>query len=129
MFESQLPLYFAEKANGTLRLAPEETVYTLWIGTNDLGANALLTGETNGATVVDAVTCAVNWVKTLYLSGARNFLFQNVSGPLALKKRHTHAVTLADDTSTKDHLIFSRLLPEPVLDRRAKHDDVEHYDG
>lgn len=80
VFESQLPLYFAEKANGTLRLNPEETIYTLWIGTNDLGANALLTGEgANGVTVVDVVSCAVNWVKTLYRSGARNFLFQNVS--------------------------------------------------
>ena len=80
VFESQLPLYFAEKANGTLRLNPEETIYTLWIGTNDLGANALLTGGgANGVTVVDVVSCAVNWVKTLYRSGARNFLFQNVS--------------------------------------------------
>ncbi|KAF7790330.1 hypothetical protein EIP86_001285 [Pleurotus ostreatoroseus] len=79
VFESQLPLYFTEKANGTLRLEPEETIYTLWIGTNDLGANALLTGGgTNGATVVDVMGCAVNWVKTLYQSGARNFLFQNM---------------------------------------------------
>lgn len=94
-----------------------------------MGANALLTGEKDGATVVDAVTCAVNWVKTLYLSGARNFLFQNVSGPFALKTRHAYALTLTDDTSAKDHPIFSRLLPEPILDCGAQYDDVEHYDG
>ena len=82
VFESQLPTYFAEKANGSLKaLQPEDTIYTLWIGTNDVGANALLTGSDPGVTVVDTVTCAVNWVKTLYDSGARNFIFQNV-GPV-----------------------------------------------
>ncbi|KAI0657945.1 hypothetical protein C8Q70DRAFT_250112 [Cubamyces menziesii] len=79
VFESQLPLYFAEKSNGTLRLNPEETIYTLWIGTNDVGANALLTGsQPPGVSVVDTVSCAVNWVKVMYASGARNFVFQNM---------------------------------------------------
>lgn len=81
VFESQLPLFFQEKSNGTLRaLAAQDTIYTLWIGTNDVGAGALITGQSiNGATVVDTVSCAINWVKTLYKNGARNFLFQNVS--------------------------------------------------
>ncbi|KAJ3485850.1 hypothetical protein NLI96_g4673 [Meripilus lineatus] len=79
VFESQLPLYFAEVANGTLKLKPEETIYTLWIGTNDVGGGGLLTGhQAPGVTIVDTVSCAVNWVKTLYASGARNFLFQNM---------------------------------------------------
>ena len=80
VFESQLPAFFAEKANGSLvALKPEDTIYTLWIGTNDVGVGALLTGsQTLGVTVVDTVTCAVNWVQTLYKSGARNFIFQNV---------------------------------------------------
>ncbi|KAH8092197.1 GDSL lipase/esterase [Cristinia sonorae] len=80
VFESQLPLFFSEKANGTLRsLKASDTIFTLWIGTNDVGANALLTGNgINGATIVDTVSCAINWIKTLYRSGARNFLFQNM---------------------------------------------------
>ncbi|KAI0770406.1 GDSL lipase/esterase [Fomes fomentarius] len=79
VFESQLPLYFTEKANGSLKLKPEETIYTLWIGTNDVGVSALLTGsQTPGVTIVDTVACAVNWVKVLYASGARNFIFQNM---------------------------------------------------
>lgn len=79
VFESQLPLYFTEKQNGTFHLNPEETIYTIWIGTNDVGVNSLIVGEgTPGATVVNTTICAVNWVKTLYHSGARNFLFQNV---------------------------------------------------
>ncbi|KAF5356378.1 hypothetical protein D9758_009473 [Tetrapyrgos nigripes] len=85
LFESQLPDFFAEKKNGTLpKLEGKETLYTLWIGTNDVGANGLLTGhgaileDGERVSVVDTVTCAVNWVKTLYDSGARNFLFQNM---------------------------------------------------
>ncbi|KAJ7595520.1 GDSL lipase/acylhydrolase [Mycena floridula] len=77
LFESQLPSYFAETGNGSIKLNPAETLYTLWLGTNDVGANALLTGSDN-ASVVDVETCMVNWVKTLYDSGARNFLFQNM---------------------------------------------------
>ncbi|RDX40992.1 hypothetical protein OH76DRAFT_1412498 [Lentinus brumalis] len=79
VFESQLPTFFAEKANGSLKLNPEETIYTLWIGTNDVGVGALLTGsQTPGVTIVDTVACAVNWVTVLYASGARNFIFQNM---------------------------------------------------
>ena len=80
VFESQLPTYFAEVANGTIDVNINETMFTLWIGTNDVGASALLTGhQTPGVTLVDTVSCSINWVKTLYESGARNFLFQNVS--------------------------------------------------
>ncbi len=79
VFESQLPLYFTEKSNGSLRLDALDTIYTLWIGTNDVGVNALLTGSgAPGVTLVDTVSCAINWITTLYKSGARNFLFQNV---------------------------------------------------
>ncbi|KAH9922175.1 uncharacterized protein B0H18DRAFT_1018378 [Fomitopsis serialis] len=70
VFEYQLPLYFTEKYNGSLELDPTSTIYTLWIGTNDVGVNALLTGrQTPGVTL---------WVKVLYTSGARNFVFQNM---------------------------------------------------
>ncbi|KAI5119097.1 hypothetical protein M0805_004868 [Coniferiporia weirii] len=82
VFGSQLPLFFEELANGTLRALAEDqrsTVYTLWIGTNDLGASALLTGgQAPGVTVVDTTACAVNWVQALYEKGARNFVFQNM---------------------------------------------------
>ena len=80
VFESQLPTYFSEVQNGTLHLDANETIYTLWIGTNDVGESALLTGnQVPGVTIVDTTTCAVNWLQTLYDSGARNFIFQNVS--------------------------------------------------
>ncbi|KAF7796827.1 hypothetical protein EIP86_008011 [Pleurotus ostreatoroseus] len=83
LFEVQLPQYLAEKANGPLHsVDADETMYTLWIGTNDIGANALLTGEAEpNVTVVDTVTCAMEFLVTLYHNGARNLIFQNVSAP------------------------------------------------
>jgi phospholipase/lecithinase/hemolysin len=81
LFESQLPTFFEEKANGTVKTSrkEEEVLYTLWIGTNDVGDNGLLTGHgATGVTLVNTTSCAVNWVSVLYENGARNFLFQNV---------------------------------------------------
>ena len=79
LIESQLPTYFSSVENGSLTLDPDETIYTLWIGTNDLGRAALLTGnQEQGVSLVDVIGCAVSWVSSLYKSGARNFLFQNV---------------------------------------------------
>ncbi|KAA1477925.1 GDSL lipase/acylhydrolase, partial [Dentipellis sp. KUC8613] len=77
--ENELPEYFADVKARNISVRPDETLYTLWIGTNDLGPNTLLTGGVvNNATIVDVTECAVGWVKTLYDSGARNFLFQNI---------------------------------------------------
>ncbi|KAJ6459418.1 GDSL lipase/acylhydrolase [Mycena vulgaris] len=77
VFESQLPLYFTETSNGSLKLPADDTIYTLWIGTNDLGANSLITGS-NNASIVDVSGCMVDWVRVLYASGARNFIMQNM---------------------------------------------------
>lgn len=68
-----------------MKLAASQTIYVLWIGTNDVGVSALLTDPNPGVTVVDTTNCAVNWVRTLYQLGARNFLFMNVSNlPVAV---------------------------------------------
>jgi len=86
LFESQLPVYFAEDNNRSLPLTPQETLYSLWIGTNDLGANGLLTGNVGEtASLVAVADCMVNWVRVLYKSGARNFLFQNVCRDACLR--------------------------------------------
>ncbi|KIJ69630.1 carbohydrate esterase family 16 protein [Hydnomerulius pinastri MD-312] len=79
VFGSQLELYFTEKSNHTFNLNPHETVYTLWIGTNDLGVNALISGsDAANVSIVPVRECTVNWVKTLYESGARNFIMQSL---------------------------------------------------
>ncbi|KAJ7694833.1 carbohydrate esterase family 16 protein [Mycena rosella] len=77
VFGNQLPLYFTETGNGSLQLPADETIYTLWIGTNDLGVDSLTTGS-NGASVVNVSECMVDWVRVLYESGARNFIMQNM---------------------------------------------------
>ncbi|KAJ7449218.1 GDSL lipase/esterase [Mycena latifolia] len=77
VFENQLPLYFTETSNGSLKLPMDQTVFTLWIGTNDLGADSLVTGS-NNASIVDVSGCMVDWVRVLYASGARNFIVQNI---------------------------------------------------
>lgn len=79
VFESQLPTYFSEIHNDTIQLNASETIYTLWIGTNDVGVSALLTGgQMPGVTIKDTTACAVKWLQTLYDNGTRNFIFQNV---------------------------------------------------
>ncbi|KAF8557171.1 hypothetical protein OG21DRAFT_1380569, partial [Imleria badia] len=69
IMEWQNPAYLNETYSGSLALNAQETVYTIWIGTNDLGVNALLTGN-------DAPG-AIDVLKRLYESGARNFIVQN----------------------------------------------------
>lgn len=48
-------------------------------GTNDVGAANLLTGQAMpSVTIVDLISCTLEWIKILYSIGARHFLFQNV---------------------------------------------------
>lgn len=128
LFESQLPLFFAETANKSLKLDAEKTIFTLWIGTNDVGANALLTGgQKEGVTVVDTVDCAVNWVRTLYKAGARNFLFQNVSFFVSTNQKRvlTNGFWWLDDPIATYDTILRKLIPQSILERPKKHDRME----
>lgn len=85
--ESQLPTFFEQLSNGSLPEVAkhqDETVYTLWIGTNDLGVSSIITGQqTPGVTVVNTTTCTLDWIKSLYAKGGRNFILQNVSSTLS----------------------------------------------
>jgi len=77
LVEAQIPKFLGQKANGTVTVDPDTTLYTLWMGTNDIGVNSIIT-QGNGATVVDVAECLVSWVKTMYDNGARYFLFENL---------------------------------------------------
>ncbi|EJT97849.1 hypothetical protein DACRYDRAFT_111369 [Dacryopinax primogenitus] len=60
-------------------LNPLTTVYSLWIGTNDVGINSLLTGnQTAGVTIVNVTECAISWMQQMYTYGARRFILQNM---------------------------------------------------
>ncbi|KAH7061743.1 GDSL lipase/esterase [Auriculariales sp. MPI-PUGE-AT-0066] len=88
--EKQIPTFLAQLNNGTISIDQSETIYTLWVGTNDVssgtpgsptlsGKAALVSGNgVPGVSIVDTATCAVNWVRTMYDAGARNFIFQNM---------------------------------------------------
>ncbi|RPD58827.1 hypothetical protein L227DRAFT_612586 [Lentinus tigrinus ALCF2SS1-6] len=113
VFASQLPVYMEEKANGSLILDPNETIYTLWIGTNDVGVHGLLTGQTPNETVVDTTACAVNWVKVLYESGARNFIFQNMvpleTTPLYARDSYPNRYWTAQRNTTEWNVFIKEL--------------------
>ncbi|KAI6044598.1 carbohydrate esterase family 16 protein [Pisolithus marmoratus] len=82
--EYQLPDYLNATRNGTIppsSILPDETVYAIWIGTNDVGANALLTqgvGVKKGVSIVEVRKCVVDVVRKLYESGAKYFVVMNL---------------------------------------------------
>jgi len=62
----------------------DNTVYSMWIGTNDLGNGAFLTDSSlNGTTIPDYVDCIFSRFDTLYKNGARYFVLMNTA-PLEL---------------------------------------------
>jgi len=86
----ELPAFAADSAviepSGSKFLAApqDETVYTLWIGTNDLGVNALLTdSQVPGTTIVNYTNCVFDSLEQLYAEGGRYFVLLNVA-PLNL---------------------------------------------
>lgn len=63
---------------------PENTVYSMWIGTNDLGAGAFLTDESlNGKTIPDYIDCIYEKFDKIYKNGGRYFVLFN-NAPLEL---------------------------------------------
>jgi len=72
---NEIPEYLAAK--NSLGYAPAETIFTIWIGTNDMGV--LVTGSgAPGVTYKNTTECATGWLETLYQNGARNFIFMNM---------------------------------------------------
>lgn len=63
---------------------PDETVYAIWIGTNDLGVGAFLTdSQVPGTNIVDYMDCVYEQLQRLYDQGGRYFVIMNVA-PLNL---------------------------------------------
>ncbi|KAF2725904.1 carbohydrate esterase family 16 protein [Polychaeton citri CBS 116435] len=57
----------------------ESTVYSMWIGTNDLGQAALLTdSQVLGTNITTYIDCVYSQLKRIYDNGARYFVLQNV---------------------------------------------------
>ena len=64
------------------------TVYAMWIGTNDLGNDAFLTDSSlNGTTIPDFVDCVYDKFDVIYNTGARYFVLMNIA-PLQLSPQY-----------------------------------------
>ena len=63
---------------------PQDTVYAIWIGTNDVGNDAFLTdSQASGKTLPDYLDCVYSVVDGLYKNGGRHFVLMNLA-PLQL---------------------------------------------
>jgi phospholipase/lecithinase/hemolysin len=86
----ELPAFIADSKyrapNGTAFFSgkPHDTVYAIWIGTNDVGNDAFLTdSQVKGKTLKDYVDCVYDTVGKLYNNGGRYFVLMNLA-PLEL---------------------------------------------
>lgn len=86
----EVPAFIADSrhrpANGTKFFSgtAKDTVYAIWIGTNDLGNNAFLTdSQIKGKTLKDYVDCVYSTIDRLYKNGGRKFVLLNLA-PLQL---------------------------------------------
>lgn len=97
--EYELPAFLTDHLH-TTTIDPTSTIYALWIGTNDLGANAFLTdSQIPGKSIVDYTNCVLEIFHQLYhRAGARYFVLMNVA-PLQLAPLYsaTRESGLVDD--------------------------------
>jgi hypothetical protein len=77
--KNQKTTYIMSKNGTYVPLASKDTMYSIWIGTNDVGVGTLLTDPLKDVSIVNTTACVFDWVQKLYDQGARNFLIQNVS--------------------------------------------------
>lgn len=93
MIEYEIPAFLADRnttRNGTdqtyfaTALSATNAVYSLWIGTNDLGVGAFLTdSQILGNTLTDYTECVFRVFDELYAAGGRVFVLFN-NAPLQL---------------------------------------------
>ncbi|KAF2152059.1 carbohydrate esterase family 16 protein [Myriangium duriaei CBS 260.36] len=82
----EIPAFLADKAytdpstgKPFLTVPPQNTVYSMFIGTNDLGVDALLTdSQVPGTNITSYIDCVFSQLSRLYQTGARYFVIQNV---------------------------------------------------
>jgi hypothetical protein len=81
----EIPAFMADSAviepggSKFVNAPQDETVYALWIGTNDLGVGAFLTdNQVSGTTLVNYTDCVFDSLERLYQQGARYFTLLNV---------------------------------------------------
>jgi len=90
----EIPAYIADSKyvdeNGTKFMdnPPDETVYSIFIGTNDLGNYAFISdAQVAGTTIVNYTDCVFGAIQSIYDNGGRYFVLQNVA-PLQLSPQY-----------------------------------------
>jgi phospholipase/lecithinase/hemolysin len=123
--EDELPAYWNDASNGTLGdIDYSTTLYSIWIGTNDVGAGCLLTGDqTPGVSIIDTTYCVIQWMRSLYEQGARNFIVQNVS-PFHIDQstfsEDESPCPVADGSPPTSTDVSKRRVSDKILDTRQK---------
>lgn len=94
VLEYEIPAFLADSKYITregkkfLHLPPKETVYAIWIGTNDLGSDAFITdSQVPGKTIPDVIECVYASLDRVYANGGRYFVLMNLP-PLQLAPQY-----------------------------------------
>ncbi|KAE8383318.1 glycoside hydrolase superfamily [Aspergillus bertholletiae] len=94
VLEYEIPAFLADsryvdaQGNRFLDIPADETVYAIWIGTNDLGNYAFLTdSQVRGKVIPDYVECVYQALDRIYESGGRYFVLMNLA-PLQLTPQY-----------------------------------------
>ncbi|KAL2817117.1 hypothetical protein BJX63DRAFT_419693 [Aspergillus granulosus] len=94
VLEYEIPAYIEDSKyitpNGTkfMDIQQNETVYAIWIGTNDLGNNAFLTdSQVAGTTIPYYIECVYQALDKVYANGGRYFVIMNIA-PLQLSPQY-----------------------------------------
>jgi phospholipase/lecithinase/hemolysin len=80
ILDDEIPSFEADVAFKSLypHRTADNTVYAVWIGTNDLGADAFLTdSQAPGKTISDFVDCVFTMFDRIYKTGGRRFVLLN----------------------------------------------------
>ncbi|EFZ02162.1 GDSL-like lipase/acylhydrolase family protein [Metarhizium robertsii] len=120
VLEYELPLFDTDKKLGLYKnLNPDNTVYTLWIGTNDLGKDGIIGTKAGmhhnvdaSSTVDSYLTCVWAALDKMYSQGARNIVLFKLA---PLEKAPLYAI---DYPKLKDSLSAD------VQNVNAKYDQV-----
>ncbi|KAL2811619.1 GDSL lipase/esterase [Aspergillus granulosus] len=93
--QNQIPSFLADNeyvnstsGKGVLYNPPSETIYAIWIGTNDIGNRAFLTElQPDGMPITAYTDCVFEQLDRLYAVGARRFVLMNIA-PLHLSPQY-----------------------------------------
>ncbi|KAL4920686.1 hypothetical protein BDW62DRAFT_176048 [Aspergillus aurantiobrunneus] len=94
VLEYEVPAYIADSeyidpsGNKFMNIEQHETVYALWIGTNDIGNDAFLTdSQVKGTVIPDYIECVYKVLDEVYANGGRYFVIMNLA-PLQLAPQY-----------------------------------------